>query len=374
MSMITMPGLRLGTRIIPMPVIQGGMGVGISLAGLASAVAREGGIGVISSVGIGEGELDVKTNYNAAHKRALIREIEKARATGNGGAIGVNIMVALTDFDAHVEGAVEAKADFVFMGAGLPQRFPESLPLDDLNSLHTRFVPIVSSAKATQVILRCWSSRYKYTPDMVVVEGPLAGGHLGFRPEQIDDPAYALEKLVAQILEALKPYEDKAGRKIALVAGGGVFSGADIHRILSLGASGVQMATRFVTTTECDADPEFKKAYIDCTREDLMIIKSPVGLPGRAIRNRFLEEVEAGGRVPYTCPWKCLRTCDVVNSPYCIANALVEAKLGRFEHGFAFAGANAWQTKEIVSVKELFAALTREYAAAVAANGAARGN
>ena len=295
-----------------------------------------------------------------------------SRRTGSPGDDKGHITPVPTSFP-RVEGAVEAEADYVFMGAGPPQRFPATLPLDDLNSLHTRFVPIVSSAKAAQVILRCWNSRYQYTPELVVVEGPMAGGHLGFKPEQIDDPDYILEKLVSGILETLKPFEDKAGCKIPLVAGGGIFTGADIHRFLAMGASGVQMATRFVTTHECDADPAFKQAYIACGREDLMIIKSPVGLPGRAIRNRFIEEVEAGGCIPYTCPWKCLRTCDVIHSPYCIANALVEAKLGKFEHGFAFAGANAWRTTEIISVKELFAALIREYTAAAAADGPTAG-
>jgi nitronate monooxygenase len=200
-----------------------------------------------------------------------------------------------------------------------------------------------------------------HVPDMVVVEGPMAGGHLGFKPEQIDDPAYALEKILPPVIEAVKPYEEQFGKKIPVIAAGGIFSGDDIHRFIDMGASGVQMATRFVATEECDASQDFKNAYIQSKEEDIIIIKSPVGMPGRAIRNNFLECVEAGGKKPFSCPWKCLKTCDFRQSLYCIAQALVNAQKGFLAEGFAFAGSNAWKVKEIVSVKKLFELLEKEY-------------
>jgi nitronate monooxygenase len=362
--MPAMPSLKIGNIETRFPVIQGGMGVGVSLAGLASAVAEEGGIGVIASVGIGEKEPDVHTDYSAANKRALIREIQKARSKTDG-VIGVNIMVALTDFNSHIEGAIEGGADIVFMGAGLPRKMPCTIPLDALDSLHTRFVPIISSAKAAKIILKYWSKKYSYVPDAVVVEGPMAGGHLGFRPEQIDDAAYRLENLVPQVLEAVEPFQQESGKKIAVIAAGGIYTGADISRFLQMGVSAVQMATRFITTEECDAAPAFKQMYLDCGKDDMMIIKSPVGIPGRAIRNRFLEEVESGTKMPFRCPWKCLQTCDVVNSPYCIALALLSAKEGKLDNGFAFGGSNAWRNDRIITVKQLFRDLQEEYSRAV---------
>jgi len=360
MSTCELPGMDIGRLHADIPVIQGGMGVGISLSGLASAVANEGGIGVIASVGIGEYEDDIKTNYKEANKRALIREIKKARDM-TGGIIGVNIMVALSDCDTLVEGSVEAGADIVLIGAGLPLKLPANLPLDDLDSLSTRLVPIVSSAKAANIICKNWYKRYKYTPDAIIVEGPMAGGHLGFRKEQIHDPDYALEHLVEDVLEAVEPYKQQAGKDIAVIAAGGIYTGEDIFKFMQMGAAGVQMATRFVTTFECDAAQAFKEAHVNCSKEDIVIITSPVGLPGRAINNAFLQKVESGETVPYSCPWKCLKTCDVLNSPYCIADALSQAKLGLFERGFAFAGENAYRNTEIISVKELVQNLKQEY-------------
>ncbi len=361
MSTTDMPKLHIGDLTAELPIIQGGMGVQVSLSGLASAVANEGGIGVIASVGIGENEPDIKTNYSEAHKRALKREIQKARDKTDG-IIGVNVMVALTDFETHVLGAVEAEADLIIMGAGLPRQLPEALPLDDLSSLHTKFVPVVSSAKAAKIIMKYWNRNYNYIPEAIIVEGPKAGGHLGFKLDQIFDPEYQLEKIIPQVLETVESFKQESGHDIAVIAAGGIFTGSDIYSFIEMGAAGVQMATRFIATHECDAAEEFKLAHVNCREEDLMIIKSPVGYPGRAIRNSFLESVEAGEKVPYKCPWRCLMTCDVVNSPYCIATALLNAKNGDIENGFAFAGSNAYRTKEIVSVKELIDSLKKEYA------------
>jgi len=356
MNSYTIPSLRIGGLQAKIPIVQGGMSVGISLSGLASAVANEGGIGVIGAAGIGMLEPDFSTNFKEANKRALRKEIRKARKMTKG-IIGVNLMVALSDFDELLLVAIEEGVDLVFLGAGLPLK----VPFDGLKKASTKVVPIVSSARAASIIFRYWAKRYNHVPDAVVVEGPLAGGHLGFKKEQINDPNYSLEKIVREVISVIGDFEEQFNKKIPVIAAGGVYSGADIYRFIQMGASGVQMATRFVATHECDADIKFKEAYINCKKEDLIIIDSPVGLPGRAIRNKFLDEVSSGMRKPFKCPWKCLKTCDFKKTPYCIALALTNAKRGNLDEGFAFAGTNAYKVDKIVSVKELIETLLMEY-------------
>jgi nitronate monooxygenase len=227
-------------------------------------------------------------------------------------------------------------------------------------------VPIVSSGRAADLIFSYWAKKFNHVPDGVVVEGPKAGGHLGFKEEQIHDPAFRLEKLVPDVVAAIKPYRESFGKQIPVIAAGGIFTGQDIHAIMQLGASGVQMATRFIATHECDADLAFKQAIVNAKEEDITIIKSPVGLPGRAVRNDFLKDVEAGIKKPFNCPYKCLKTCDYKVAPYCIALALGNAEKGKLEDGFAFTGANAHRVHEIVYVQELIDSLKQEYALAVA--------
>ncbi|MDD5605660.1 MAG: nitronate monooxygenase [Dehalococcoidales bacterium] len=358
-----LPQLTIGNVTARYPIIQGGIGVGISLSGLASAVAREGGIGVISAAGIGMLESDFNRNPHQANQRALRDEIRKARSLSNG-IIGVNAMVALTDFDDLIKISVEEGADMVIMGAGLPLKAPEMIPPMEPGRHYTCMVPIVSSARATELLLKYWAAHYNRVPDAVVVEGPLAGGHLGFKYSQLEDPACSLQVLIPQVVDVVKPYREEFGASIPVIAAGGIYTGADIRKFLNFGASGVQMATRFVTTVECDASDAFKNTYIDCEKEDLVIIESPVGLPGRAIKNKFLEAVSEKVKRPFACPWKCLKTCDFTLSPYCICRALTNAKKGLLDKGFAFAGANAYLNKQIVTVKELFASLVEEYEAA----------
>ena len=359
--MLDIPPLKIGSLTARIPVIQGGMGVGISLANLASAVAREGGIGVLATAGIGMFEPDLDTNPVAAHQRGLKKELAKAKSMAPEGIIGVNVMVALSDFGELVACAVEHGADILFLGAGLPLKLPKTLPLDNLDQIKTQFVPIVSSARAAELIFRSWDKQYDRVPDAIVVEGPLAGGHLGFKKEHINDPEFALEKLLPPVIEVARKYEDKVGRSIPVIAAGGVYTGADIYRFLEMGASGVQMATRFVATHECDASDAFKQAHLDCKQEDIILIDSPVGMPGRAIRNDFLSQREAGIKESFNCPWKCLHTCQFKKAKYCIAKALTQAQRGHMENGFAFAGANAWRNDKLVSVKELIDTLMEEY-------------
>lgn len=360
MSLKKMPALRIGNWEADIPIVQGGMGVGISLSGLASAVANAGGIGVIATAVIGMFEPDLKTNFKEANKRALREEIQKTKAKTDG-VIGVNIMVALSDYDGLIQCAVEEHVNVLFLGAGLPIRLPETLPLNKLGELPTKFVPIVSSAKAAKIIFRSWAKQFNHIPDAVVVEGPLAGGHLGFKKEQINNPDYALEKILPEVISAIKPYEKLFIKSVPVIAAGGIYTGADIHKFMQLGAQGVQMGTRFVATHECDAFQEFKDAYLNCKKEDIVIIDSPVGLPGRAIQDEFLKRVSSGVKEAFKCPWKCLRSCDFKNVPYCIALALANAKKGDLETGFAFAGANTYLVDKIISVKELIETLIEEY-------------
>lgn len=351
-----LPELNIGHLTASLPIIQGGMGVGISLSGLAAAVASAGGIGVIAAAAIGFGEPDFKANTVAANSRALRKEIRKARAKTNG-ILGVNIMVALSDYEELVASAVDEGIDIIFSGAGLPMSLPKYLK----EGAATLLAPIVSSGRAAQVICKNWLAKYGRLPDAVVVEGPKAGGHLGFKPDQIFQPEHRLEQLVPEVVSAVAPFGDKASRKIPVIAAGGVYSGADIYKFLNLGASGVQMGTRFVATVECDASERFKEIYLKSTNEDLTIVSSPVGMPGRALRNKFIESVEAGKKTPFVCPYHCLKTCDPTKSPYCIVVALINAQRGNVDNGLLFTGANVAKVDAIVPVAELMNTLVAEY-------------
>ena len=352
----SLPKLRIGNLVATLPIIQGGMGVGISLSGLASAVANQGGIGVIAVAGIGMQEPDSSKNYIEASVRALRNEIQKVK-TLTKGIVGVNIMVALSNFYEMATVAINEGVDIIFAGAGLPLNLPSLIS----SSVKTKLVPIISSAKAANLITRRWFERYHYKPDAFVVEGPKAGGHLGFRLEQLTDANYQLENLVPEVVNEVKELEKTIDGTIPVIAAGGVYNGYDINRYLSLGASGVQMATRFVGTKECDASDSFKQAYIQCEEKDIVIINSPLGLPGRAIRNNFINNVEAGKKKPFSCPYHCIVTCNYKKSPYCIASALMQAKKGNLDNGFAFAGSNAYRVKEIVSVEHLINELREEF-------------
>ncbi|MFC1866070.1 NAD(P)H-dependent flavin oxidoreductase [Chloroflexota bacterium] len=357
---LKLPELKIGNLIARIPIIQGGMGVGISLSRLASTIANEGGVGVISSAGIGMHEADFNKNFRKANQRALRSELQKARQMTKG-IIGVNILMACSDFNDLLRVSIEEGADIVFLGAGLPLKIPQEMLLDEDGMTRIKVAPIVSSARAAKIIFKSWQKNYNHVPDAVVVEGPLAGGHLGFKKEQIDDPENALEKILPQVIDEIKPYEEYFCKSIPVIAAGGVYSGADIYKFIQMGARAVQMATRFVVTTECDASEKFKEAYIKCKKEDLIIIDSPVGLPGRAIKNRFLEEVIEGMKKPFSCPWQCLKTCDFNITPYCICIALTNAKKGYLENGFSFAGANAYLVDKIITVRELVESLVDEY-------------
>ena len=348
------PSLQIGDVTARIPIIQGGMGVRVSLAGLASAVANEGGIGTIASVGLGDIEA-AKLDFERICREALIHELRKAKSLTDG-LLAVNVMGVLSNAKDLIQATAREGIRLIVSGASLPLKLPEMV--EDSGAL---LLPIISSGRAADLVLRTWDKRYQRTADAIVIEGPLAGGHLGFSEEQLQEPEkYSLSILLPEVLQVIKRFEDKYGRKIPVIVGGGIYDGTDIARMLQAGASGVQMATRFVCTVECDVSQEFKQAYLDANEEDIVIIKSPVGLPGRAIRNQFLKNLERGLQEKINCPWRCLSTCNVAEARYCIALALINAYLGDMNKGLVFCGQNAHRLHKIVTVKELIAELLAE--------------
>lgn len=351
-----MKGLKIGGLNIPVPIIQGGMGVGISLSGLAAAVANQGGVGVISCAGLGLIYKDKAKDYLQANIDGLKEEIRKARQATQG-VIGVNIMSALTNFEDMVKTTIAEKADIIFAGAGLPLNLPSFLKPDSI----TKLVPIVSSGKAAKILCAKWKNNFNYLPDAIVVEGPKAGGHLGFKRENLNDENYSLEHIVPEVVAEVKYFEEKYNQEIPVIAAGGLHDGNDIYDIMAKGAKGVQLGSRFVTTEECDASAIFKQQYIDSSENELEIIQSPVGMPGRAFANGFIDKVKQGLKMPKSCPFQCIKTCDISKSPYCIVTALYNAAKGNMKNGYAFAGSNAFKATKISTVKEVFNELITDF-------------
>jgi NAD(P)H-dependent flavin oxidoreductase YrpB (nitropropane dioxygenase family) len=350
-----LPDLIIGNLRINPPIFQGGMGVRVSGSSLVSAVSNEGAFGVIAAVGLGEEWPDKNVDYKTRSELALREMIRQTkRLTRN--PFGVNIMYALTNYDELVKVAVEEEVGAIISGAGLPLHLP-SLTRDS----SIKLIPIVSSARAADLIMHTWLKRYQRLPDAFVIEGPLAGGHLGFNyTEAIGIKQLFLEDIVKDVLGLVKGYEVTYNKKIPVIAAGGIFTGKDIAHMLNLGASGVQMATRFVCTKECDISNKYKETYLKCKEEDIVVILSPAGMPARVIKNRFVERIQAGEKMKFDCPYLCLKTCDPYSANYCIAQVLVNAYRGDIDNGFAMCGANAYRVKKIVSVKELINELIEE--------------
>lgn len=355
-----MKGFKIGDLEIKLPIIQGGMGVAISLSGLASAVANEGGIGVISAAGIGMREPDYIKRFREANKRALRKEIQLAKSLTNG-VIGVNIMMALTDHEDLLKVSIEENADIVIIGAGLPLRIPEVISNAGLKNFNTKIAVKVSSAKAARLIFQYWSNKYQCIPDAVVVEGPLAGGHLGFKKSELVEAPVPLFKLIEETVREVNVFELLYNRDIPVVAAGGIYTGEDIFNIMKSGAKAVKMGTRFVTTHECDASLGFKESYLACKIDDLTIIDSPVGMPGRVINSPFVEQVRQHQTKPFQCVWNCISSCNYKEAPYCIARVLFNAAEGKMDEGFAFAGMNAYRATKIQHVSEVFRELVAAF-------------
>ncbi|MEQ8153773.1 MAG: nitronate monooxygenase family protein [Clostridiaceae bacterium] len=346
--------LRIGNLVARLPIVQGGMGVGVSSSKLAAAVAANGGIGVISGAQIGYTEDDFEKDPLKANLRALKNHIKTAKENAKGGIIGVNLMVALKNYEELTKAAIEAGVDIIISGAGLPSHLPKFAKGSDV-----KLAPIVSSLKGANVILKLWDKHHGVAPDMLVVEGPKAGGHLGFSKEDIESGNIDFDKSISDIVELVKTYELKYNKSIPVIAAGGVFDGYDAAKYLKLGASGVQIATRFVATEECDAHINFKNAYINSKKEDIVIVKSPVGMPGRAIKNAFVDKVSKERETITKC-FNCLVPCNPKETPYCITKALINAVEGNVDEGLIFCGENAYKIKKMYTVKELMEELESE--------------
>lgn len=339
--------LKIGDLIAKVPIIQGGMGVGVSLSNLAGNVAKNGAIGVISAAHAGYMEEDFEANTLKANLRGLANHIKKAKEISSNGLIGVNVMVAMNNYVEHVKAAIEAGADLIISGAGLPLNLPEITKGSSI-----KIAPIVSSSKAVKVILGYWKKHFNRTADAVIVEGPMAGGHLGFKANNLNDEIKNFDNNVINIIKEVRNFENEFNTEIPVVVAGGVFTNDDMVKYLNLGANGVQVATRFVATHECDAHINFKNAYVNCNKEDIELTISPVGMPGRSIKNKLTETLK-NQKVKITKCYNCLIPCTPATTPYCISSALINAVKGDVENGLVFCGANAHRINKIISVKEL---------------------
>lgn len=355
-----LPPLRIGKHEARYPIIQGGMGVRVSGAHLASAVANEGGIGVVASVALSLNSpyYSEKRDYFKGNKRALADELQLAREKSPDGIIGVNCMVAISDYKHMVQTACANGADVIISGAGLPLRLPEyAADYPDV-----ALVPIVSSLKAGQLLIRRWYKSYGRAPDALVVEDTSkAGGHLGASREEVDKPEFTLPEAVPALVDYI---EREWNGEIPVIAAGGIWDRGDIDWAMDeLGAGGVQMASRFICTEECDASDTFKQQYLEATEGDIDLIDSPAGLPGRILTNPLSRDV-AGPRedVPMECIAHCLTKCGCRENEtnFCIATVLDKAQQGDAVYGLHFAGTNAYRHTHMTTVHDIFQELTRD--------------
>ncbi|QSX08985.1 nitronate monooxygenase [Alkalibacter rhizosphaerae] len=349
-----LPELVIGDLIAKIPIIQGGMGVGVSLSNLAAAVANQGGIGIISGVQTGFREPDFYTNNLAANVRAIQKEIRKAKELAPKGIIGVNIMTVATQYKELVEAAVREKVDVIIAGSGLPKDLPKYV-----EGTKTKIIPVISSGKAAKIMSKLWTRNHGYLPDAMILEGPKAGGHLGFAKEVITEGKTTLSTLLKEVLEAVHPFEKEYEKKIPIIVAGGIREGEEIAQYLKEGASGVQISTVLVPTVECDAHQKFKEAYVNADPEDAVIVQSPVGLPGRAIQNKFLDRIDKGRIPPVRCT-NCIVPCDPKDTLYCISDALIVSVTGDTDNGLIFCGSEVGKTKEITTVEQVLKRLISE--------------
>ena len=324
-----MKSVKIGEMTLEVPIIQGGMGVGISLGNLAGNVALNGGMGVISTAQPGYRAADFEKNTVEANRRELANEIQKAKEIAKGKGI-----VAI---------------DAIISGAGLPLNLPGLV-----KDTKIKLAPIVSSGKAAKLICKTWDRKFKVIPDFIVIEGSEAGGHLGFHKEDVLNKTTAkLADIFKEVKETIQPFIEKYQKEIPIFVAGGIYDSKDIQEYLDLGVDGVQMATRFICTKECDASDKYKQAFIDAKKEDIEIVKSPVGMPGRAIMTKLTEKLKAGERIPVKRCYNCLVPCDIKTTPYCISDALINAVKGNLDEGLVFSGSNGYRNDKIVSLKEL---------------------
>ena len=351
-------------KVLPLPILQGGMGVGISLDNLAGAVAACGGMGTISTAFCGFQEPDFDRNRKAVNLRALERQVKHAKELAHGaGLVAVNAMVATTQYADSIRTALRAGVDAVVCGAGLPKDLPAIAA--EVADSDAAIAPIVSGGRTAGLICKLWDRHYGRVPDFVVLEGPQAGGHLGFSKEEALEAQAGrpkpLSDLLHEVLDALAPFQEKYSRDIPVFVAGGVKDGADMARYMKEGAAGAQFATRFIATEECDASDGYKQRLLDAKPEDITIVQSPVGMPGRALRSPLIQRVEAGTQPrPDRCE-NCLVPCDFKTTPYCISKALIAARNGDWENGLFFCGANAGEVNRLSTVREQMEQIMKEW-------------
>ncbi len=370
--------IKINNKGLKKPIFQGGMGVGVSLSGLAGAVAKAGGAGTISAAQIGFRDPNFDADPFQANLRAIKSEFQKARAISPDGIIGFNIMVAMRHYEAYVRAAVQAGTDFLVCGAGLPVDLPKIVKetLMEMDKSGYKFgyqygcksgyqpeyqpalAPVVSTEKSAHIIFRYWEKKHHCAPDFVIIEGPLAGGHLGFTKEQLSvyGPK-AYDEEVRRILAICREYAARFEKEIPVVLAGGISTKEAADHAFSLGVDAIQAATRFVTTYECDASDAFKAAYLNASKEDIILVKSPVGLPGRAVKNTFSDTIMSGGRIAPTRCRGCLKNCKPDAIPYCITDALITSVMGDADNGLVFCGADAWRSDHLEHVENVIKSL-----------------
>ncbi len=341
--------IQIQNLSLDIPIIQGGMGVGVSLSSLAGHVAKCGGMGVISAAHPGYNYPDFRKHPIESNVQALKDHIKKAREISqNHGLIGVNIMVAGHGYQDYVQASLDGGCDAIISGAGLPLDLPKYAKGKAL------LAPIVSSGKAIRLIARVWEKRYQYTPDFVVIEGCEAGGHLGFKKEDLlQGTCQKLEAILEDVKKELKPFQEKFKKQIPIFVAGGIDSGKKIAQFIRQGAAGVQIATPFIATYECDAHHAFKDMVINCREEDIEIVKSPTGFPGRAIVNAFVKKARQTGNITMKNCLHCMIPCTPENTPYCISEALIQSVQGHVDQGLIFVGSQASRIHEMKHVDEI---------------------
>ncbi len=349
-----MKSVFVNKKELTTPIIQGGMGIGVSRSKLAGAVAKEGGMGVISAAQVGYDAEDFWKHPEEANLRELPVQIKKAKEISGGkGMVGVNLMSVTQLYEDYVKEICEAGADAIISGAGLPMKLPKAAKGYDI-----ALAPIVSSAKSANVILKYWKKKYNRTADFLVIEGPKAGGHLGFsRNELMDVETIDYDSEIKAIIEVKKQYEEMFDVSMPVFVAGGIFDADDVAHAISLGADGVQVATRFVATKECDANDAYKQAYVDAKEEDIIITDSPVGMPGRAINNKFIQSIQGTSEKITHC-YNCLKACNPAKAHYCISKALINAVVGNIDEGLIFCGARVGEINQISTVAEVMKELS----------------
>lgn len=356
--------INIRGKRLTLPILQGGMGVGVSLDKLAGSVAACGGMGTISTAVCGYKEPDFEQSPNEANLHALEKQVHRAKELAKGaGMVAINAMVATSQYADSIRTALKAGVDAVVCGAGLPKDLPAitaSVPESD-----AAIAPVVSSGRAAALICKLWDKHYNRVPDFIVLEGPLAGGHLGFTAKDAESAQKSeinpLMSLLSDTLKAIKPFIEKYKHDIPVFVAGGVKDGADMAQYMKNGAAGAQFATRFITTEECDASEAYKQMYLEANSEDAVIIQSPVGMPGRALNTPLIERVKKEGRIqPKSCI-DCLTVCNPKETPYCISKALIAAAKGDKENGLFFCGSNVGTVKRISTVREQIEQIMKEW-------------